>query len=139
MVNTGTVVQSSAGMLTIIFDRPEACGECHACNRGSESCAKHTLVIPGKGEIGQKVEVEIDDQHVVLASALAYCIPLMGLIVGLAAGWLLGRAFPPFQSEPMIALIGVLGVVLGYIIMKALNPIFAKTRWQPKIRAISAD
>ena len=113
MLNSGVIAKSENGMLTVIFDRPEACGECHACNRGSESCAKHTLVIPGEGNPGDRIEVEIDDSHFVMASAVAYLIPLAGLIAGLALGALLSNAFFGAVRELFAALCGIVGVALG--------------------------
>ncbi len=139
MVNTGTVVRAEENQLTVVFDRPEACGDCHACSRGSERCAKHTVVIPGRASVGDEVEVEIDDGHVALASVLAYTIPLLGLILGLACGVLLGRVSPLFAPEPMIALVGLVGVALGYVIMRRLNPLFAENRWQPKVRSVNGQ
>ena len=136
MVNSGVIAKSEGGMLTVVFDRPEACGECHACNRGSESCAKHTLVIPGSGSPGDEIDVEIDDSHIVLASAIAYLIPLAGLVCGLALGALLSRAAPGTAGELATALLGLAGTALGYLVMRALNPRFAGGRWQPRIVSV---
>lgn len=131
MVNKGIVQASRDGVLTVVFDRPEACGECHACNRGSESCAKHTITIEGDAQAGDTVLVEIDDEHIVLASALAYLIPLAGLIIGLAVAY----AFT--KNELIMAAGALIGVGLGYLIMRALNPVFSKDRWQPKLISVS--
>ena len=136
MVNSGVIAKSEGGVLTVIFDRPEACGECHACNRGSESCAKHTLLIPGEGNPGDRIEVEIDDSHFVLASAVAYLIPLAGLILGLALGAFVSNAAFGAVRELFAAIAGLAGVALGYLVMRALNPRFERDRWQPRIVSI---
>ena len=47
MTNKGIVTQVNGDVLTIVFDRPEACGDCHNCMRGSEDCAKHTITLRG--------------------------------------------------------------------------------------------
>ena len=133
MLNTGKVIQAEGGMLTVVFDRPEACGECHACARGSESCAKHTLQIEGDARPGDWVEVEIDESHMLMASAVAYLIPLAGLIIGLAAGWAATRG-----NEPVMALCALLGVAAGYFIMRSLNPRFGAGRWQPRIVSVES-
>ena len=137
MLNTGIIAKSEGGILTIVFDRPEACGECHACNRGSEQCQKHVIELRGSGNPGDRVEVEIDDSHVVLASALAYMIPLIGLIAGLAAGYGVSTAAFGRASEPVMAVFALLGTVLGYLLMRALNPRFARGRWQPRIVSVT--
>ena len=54
---------------------------------GSENCAKHMVKIKGKAQVGDIIEVAMDDSHVMEASALAYMLPLAGFIAGLAAGW----------------------------------------------------
>jgi len=136
MINSGVIAKSENGMLTVIFDRPEACGECHACNRGSESCAKHTLVIPGEGSPGDRIEVEIDESHFVLASAVAYLIPLVGLIGGLALGAIAGKAAAGSPGELLAAACALLGTAAGYLLMRALNPRFEKQRWQPRIVSV---
>ena len=136
MVNTGIITQVQGENITIVFDRPDACGECHACSRGSENCKKHEITLPGKGKVGDHVEVEIDDSQFVAASALAYLPPLAGLILGLVAGYALSMALLHGQSEPLIALASILGVFLGYLIMRRLNPRFSRGRWQPRILAV---
>lgn len=136
MVNSGVIAKSENGMLTVIFDRPEACGDCHACNRGSENCAKHTLVIAGEGNPGDHIEVEIDDSHFIMASAVAYLIPLAGLIIGLTLGSVISHATFGKVQELMAAFCGIAGVALGYFLMRAINPKFEKDRWQPRILSI---
>ncbi len=91
MTNKGVVTAVNGDTLTVAFERHEACGDCHACMHGSENCAKHTVNLKGTAQVGDIIEVEMDDSHVMEASALAYMLPLAGFIVGLAAGWGLQR------------------------------------------------
>ena len=48
MTNKGVVTEVNGDTLTVAFERHEACGDCHACMHGSESCAKHTVKLKGK-------------------------------------------------------------------------------------------
>ena len=137
MVNKGIVQKSENGSLTVVFERPEACGECHACSRGSESCAKHTLVIRGEASPGDEIKVEIDDGHVVAASALAYLIPLAGMILGLLAGYAAGGRNAGRSNELLMAGCALAGTALGYLLMRRLNPVFSKDRWQPRIVSVT--
>ena len=82
MINKGIVTKVNGDMLTVIFERHEACGDCHACMHGSTSCAKHTVQIRGKAEVGDEVVVEMDDSRVMEASATAYLIPFAGMMLG---------------------------------------------------------
>ena len=133
MINRGIITKAENEILTVVFDRPEACGECHACNRGSESCAKHTIEMKGNGSVGDIVEVEIDDDHVVLASAIAYLIPLAGLIIGMVAGFFVSKSLSHVNEELVSAVGGIVGVAIGYMSMHLLNPRLSKGRWQPHI------
>ena len=136
MTNKGIVSGVSGGMLTVVFDRPEACGDCHNCMRGSEDCAKHTITLPGKARVGDTVVVEMDDTHVMAASALAYIVPLAGFLIGLIAGYLAGGALP-IHPELTMAAFAIAGTALAYLVMRALDPHFSKGRWEPKIVSIS--
>ena len=136
MLNKGIVKDCDGRMMTVVFERPEACGDCHNCPRGSESCKQHEIKLKGKAEIGDIVEVEMDDSHVVMASMVAYLIPLAGFLLGLAAGYFLSSYFPQINSELFMAVTALLGTVLAYLFMRVIDPHFAKGRWEPKIVSI---
>ena len=70
MTNKGVVTAVNGDTLTVAFERHEACGDCHACMHGSENCAKHTVSLKGRAQVGDIIEVEMDDSHVMEASAL---------------------------------------------------------------------
>ena len=136
MTNKGIVTEANGGRLTIVFDRHEACGDCHNCMMGSEDCKKHTIVLPGQAAPGDVVEVEMDETHVMAASALAYLVPLAGFALGLFIGWLL-RARTPLNGDLTMTLCAVAGTALAYLVMRALDPHFSKGRWEPKIVSVS--
>ena len=136
MTNKGVVTEVSDGKLTIVFERPEACGDCHNCMHGSEDCAKHTIVLPGEAAVGDEVVVEMDDSHVMAASALAYIVPLTGFILGLVLGWLV-RGLIPIDPELTMALCALIGTACAYLVMRALDPRFSKGRWEPKIVSVT--
>lgn len=131
MTNKGIVKEVNGNMLTVEFERHEACGDCHACMRGSTDCAKHTITIEGRAEPGDEIVVEMDESHVMAASAVAYMIPFAGFILGLAVCYLLGA------SEPVMALGAVAGTAAAYMIMRALDPILSKGRWEHRIVSVS--
>ena len=137
MTNKGIVTEVNGDALTIVFERPEACGDCHNCMHGSDDCAKHTIVLRGQAAPGDVVEVEMDDTHVMAASALAYILPLAGFLLGLAGGWLLSGAVTALHPELTMSLCAVIGTVLAYFVMRALDPHFSKGRWEPKIVSVS--
>ena len=137
MTNKGVVTEVNGDTLTVAFERHEACGDCHACMHGSENCAKHTVKLKGRANVGDVIEVEMDDSHVMEASALAYMLPLAGFIIGLAAGWLISKGMNGRSGELMMALFAVIGTAAAYFIMRALDPKLSKGRWEQKIISIT--
>lgn len=138
MTNKGIVTQVDGDVLTIVFERHEACGDCHNCMRGSEDCAKHTITLRGRANRGDVVEVEIDDSNVMAMSATAYLIPLAGFGLGLGGGWLLTRVLTAMNSELLMALCAVAGTAVAYLVMRALDPHFARGRWEPRIISVTS-
>ena len=131
MTNKGIVKEVNGEMLTVVFERHEACGDCHACHLGSTDCAKHTITIPGKADVGDEIVVEMDESHVMAASATAYMIPFAGFMAGLLGSYALG------MSEPVMALCAVGGTAVAYLIMRQLDPILSKGRWEHHIVSVT--
>lgn len=138
MTNKGVVTKVDGDKLTIVFERHEACGDCHACMHGSTDCKKHELELRGKANVGDIVEVEMDDSHVMAASALAYMVPLAGFLLGLLVGWALSRSIAGMNGELLMALCAVLGTAAAYFVMRALDPHFSKGRWEQRIVSVKA-
>ena len=137
MVNKGVVKEVLGEELVVVFERHEACGDCHACMHGSEDCAKHTIKIKGKAEVGDIIEVEMDDSHVIAATAMAYMIPFAGLMLGLFGGWALSKVITAINGELIMAMGAVVGTAFAYVVMRILEPIFSKGRWEQKIISVS--
>ena len=131
MTNKGIVKAVNGEMLTIEFERHEACGDCHACMHGSTNCAKHTITLRGKADVGDEIVVEMDESHVMAASATAYLIPFAGFMVGLLGSYAAGL------SEPLMALCAVGGTAIAYAVMRVLDPRLSKGRWEHKIVSVS--
>lgn len=137
MTNKGIVTAVDGEMLTIVFERHEACGDCHACHHGSTDCAKHTIRLKGKADVGDRIVVEMDDSHMMAASAMAYMVPFVGFIAGLAGGYLLSGAVPSVNGELITALGAVVGTAAAYLLMRKLDPIFSKGRWEQRIVSVT--
>lgn len=137
MTNKGVVTAVNGDTLTVAFERHEACGDCHACMHGSENCVKHMVKIKGKAQVGDVIEVAMDDSHVMEASALAYMLPLAGFIAGLAAGWGIAKTGAFGNGELLMALCAIIGTAAAYFIMRALDPKLSKGRWEQKIISVT--
>lgn len=130
MTNKGIVREVKGDTLTVEFERNEACGDCHACMHGSTNCAKHTITLKGKADVGDEIVVEMDESHVMAASATAYMIPFAGFMIGLLAGYALKL------SEPLMALCAIAGTACAYLIMRALDSRLSKGRWEHRIVSV---
>ena len=137
MTNKGIVKEVNGEMLTVEFERHEACGDCHACMHGSTDCAKHTVKLRGRANVGDRVVVEMDDSQVMAASAAAYLIPFAGLAAGLGLGYVLGGVVTGINGELLMALTGVAGTAVAYVIMRVLDPHLSKGRWEHRIVSVS--
>lgn len=134
MVRTGEVVEKTGDILSVVFERPEACTHCNGCIK--KNCTR--VDIPGMADVGDTVEVEMPDKNVVGASAVAYIVPLALLIVGLFAGYALhGPLSITMDGNLFCALCGVVGLALGFLIVFAVDKTLQKRRdWQPQIVTI---
>ena len=86
MRQPGEITALRDGMMEITFCRPEACAACNACEGGKK---EHRIWVRGAGRIGDIAIVDMPDSMVVKASAVAYGLPLIGLMGGLLLGSLI--------------------------------------------------
>lgn len=131
MLRTGRVVDAEEGQVSVCFERPEACARCGACAGGKH----HTVVrVPGQAPLGSWVDVEMPDNQVIKASALAYVLPLAALLAGILGGTLL------FESEALWALTGLICMGLAWAALRLIDRRMGKKQgWQPRIAAIHEE
>ena len=133
MKEIGTVQRVQGSVATVIFDRHEACGSCRACTplEGEKQMSVQLNNAMG-AKAGDRVAVELKGKSMLSATAIAYGIPLILLIIGAVVGDALHQAYR--IGEAFSALIAILSAVLGYGVLKLLDPIFAKKgRFAPAI------
>ena len=130
MEKTGEVTAVHGDWLEVTFCRPSDCDKCHACMGGPNTT---TLRLQGKANVGDSVLVELPASTVTKASALAYGLPLAGLL----AGMLLGDTFIPMENS--------LGALIGAVVGLALPLIYllvsekkrrSNPKWTPQIKRI---
>ena len=135
MLRMGTVVASKGGQLTVLFERPEACQKCGACGGGRHG-HKITLADPvGGTAVGDRVSVDMPEARVLSASALAYLIPLGGLLAGLI--WGAGQAervAPGMSSDLFAGLCALAGLAVSLpALWLADRAVRGKVHWTPQI------
>lgn len=128
MLQVGRVVSAHKGMLEVCFDRPEACQHCGACEGGKHHA---TVKFPGNAPVGSQIAVDMPERKVLRASFLAYVIPLVMLIAGLALGMVL------FEKEAYSALLGLGMMAASYFILKGIEKMVrGRPGWLPQIVAV---
>ncbi|MDO5110987.1 MAG: SoxR reducing system RseC family protein [Clostridia bacterium] len=120
MQQTGQVIAVENGTATVRIQRCEACEHCGACFRIGEKEADILLHNPVGARVGDYVAIHMRPQNVLLASAIAYGIPLCALLIGVLLGSLWGDVYT--------ALGGVLFPAAAFFLLRALEPRLAKNR-----------
>lgn len=130
MERTGEVTAVKGEWLEVTFCRPTDCEKCNACNGGK---SQTTLMVKGEARVGDGAVVQMPMKTVMQASALAYLLPLAGLMLGLFLG---AGLFPAMQEVAAVVggLIG-LGVALVYVALTEKRR-RADTTWQPTLLEI---
>ena len=116
----------------IHFSRPEACSKCGACGSLSQT---GSILLTADCHVGDWVRVEMPEGRFLEATAIAYVIPLIGLLLGIGLGWLLGG------NRDAITLAGALvGLLLSVGILWLVDKrISGKPEWMPRVTAVYND
>jgi sigma-E factor negative regulatory protein RseC len=125
MLRTGKVVAANGGELEVSFERPEACAHCGQCGGQKE---KTLVKLPGDVPVGRWIDVDMPEGQVLKASVLAYVLPLIMLLGGLALGSVL------FSREALWAVTGILCMGLSWLILHLIEKHMKRRDvWQPRI------
>ena len=131
MLRTGKVIAARGGELEVCFERPEACARCGACAGQKE---KTLVKIPGDVPVGRWIGVDMPEGQVLKASVLAYVIPLLMLLGGIALGSAL------FREEVLWAVCGVASMGLSWVFLRFVDKRMKRRDiWQPKIVRVYAE
>ena len=107
--------------------RKEACGECRACLSGM---TKTEMDIEAKNlcdaEIGDWVELELQENAFFNAVVIMYGLPFIGFIAGVVLGYYgVPKLIPGISPVLPSLVLGVLGIVIAMLWIKSQNP-----RWE---------
>ena len=131
MLRTGKVVAAADGEMEVCFERPEACAHCGACGGQKE---KTLVKIPGSVPVGRWIDVDMPEGQVLKASVLAYVLPLVMLLAGLALGSVI------FAQEALWAVTGVGCMGLSWLILRLIEKkMRSRGVWQPRIVAVHEE
>lgn len=126
MERTGEVIEVSGKALVVQFCRPEDCDKCGACH-GSKHQTQ--IQVEGIAQVGDMVTVDMPSSQVLKASALAYAVPLVGLLGGMFLGTLL-----PLDVNLAALIGGVVGLLAALGVVKLFDKrIKGDKQWQPQL------
>lgn len=131
MIRTGRVTEAANGRLKVCFDRPEMCEKCGACTGHAH---RELVELEGNAAVGAQVDVEMPDARIVKASALAYVIPLLGLMAGVFLGQTL------LKTDAAAAAGGLIGLFLAWGgLHLADRRLGRRNAWKPRIIAVREE
>ncbi|MDD6045014.1 MAG: SoxR reducing system RseC family protein [Clostridia bacterium] len=126
---TGRVIELKNELAVVRFQRSDACGHCNACFHFGSTEADIEIENTCDAVVGDIVTIELHSGSMFKASAIAYGIPLIGLIVGAALGSRIGDIYA--------AVGGMLLCGGTFFILRGLNPRFDRMReFKPRMIAI---
>lgn len=129
MIRTGYVKEKKGEQLRVCFERPSSCEGCKGCSKGLMSKSE-LLTVFGDAEVGDVVEVQMPDNRVFQASLLAYAVPMVMLLAGLAAGYLMRL------TDIASLLMAVGGLIFGYLIVRMVEGrLRTMKKWRPMVVA----
>ena len=121
-----TAYNEKTGVATITYVRPDACAKCGACGSLNQA---GTIELKCSCEVGNWVRIVMPDSHFISATAIAYGLPLLCFLIGLALGYTLSK-----HSEGWAIFGSFIGLGVSLIGLK-LNEkrIAGKPEWTPRV------
>lgn len=128
----GLVKETKGNLLTVRIVRREACGECRACLSGM---MENDMDIEAKNlcdaEVGDWVELELQENAFMNAVLIMYGIPLIGFLAGILLGYFVVGPFLPISESLTAILLGALGIFICYMWIKSQNPRWESGKYRP--------
>lgn len=90
MLETGLVVELEGDFAVVEFERGSMCEKCGACIKAGPSQMQVKLPNSLHAAVGSRVSVQMAQRNFLQAAAIAYGVPLLALLAGLALFTLLG-------------------------------------------------
>ena len=133
MGEVGEVVGREANKLVVKMQRTEACAKCRACTAGLES---KDMIIKAvnmcAANIGDKVEIVLDNSNFMKATLIMYGIPFVAFMIGVFAGYY-GALKLSFGSPELAGIgLGIVLVIIVYLIIRTQEYRFKEGGYIPK-------
>ncbi|MBE0416959.1 MAG: SoxR reducing system RseC family protein [Coriobacteriia bacterium] len=138
MREQGTVVSAVSGRLDVAIEPSESCETCGACAKGAGGKRLLVGVLDTHGaRPGDTIEVETPRSARRRAQGLVYVVPVVALVCGYLAGFLLGT-WAEFAPDAVGALLAIGAGAIALVSLKRYEGAFRRENEQPRVRAIIA-
>lgn len=138
MIERGIVVSVHDGAVDVAIEPSEACETCGGCAEGAAGKRLLEGVEDVLGALrGDEVEVETSGHVRHRAQGLVYVVPVMAMVAGYLAGFLLGT-LAEFAPDAVGAITGISAGILVLVSVTRLDRRFETHGEPPRVRAIIA-
>ena len=125
----GLVTGIDGDTAIVHFTRGTMCAHCGACLALGDTDMETRVVNTLHAEIGDTVDVVIAPKKIVRASLLAYCVPLLFLLLGV---WI-GQSV----SDRLSGILGIIFCAVSFVLLRIIEPGIKRMRtFEPRMAAI---
>lgn len=129
----GEVINKEGHQLIIKMQRTEACAKCRACTAGMK---KEDMIIRAENlcsaEIGNKVDVVLDNSNFMKATIIMYGIPFIAFMLGVFGGYYGAISIGIKNGEFIGIALGLVFIVITYLIIHTQEHRFKNGEFVPK-------
>lgn len=131
MAEVGQVIELKGEYISVKLQRHDACDHCNACSAGVET-AEMVLEAENlcKANVGDLVEISLEESNFLLAVIIMYIIPLISLLFGVGIGYLAGAAIG-INEEVSALVVGFILLGISYFIIRRNEAKFNTRKFRP--------
>lgn len=139
MPERGTVVAVRPGVVDLAMVPGDECGSCTACSANGDARLLENVPAPDGLGIGDIVEIDIPQAVRTRAQALIFLVPVVALVLGYMAGFLLGSVVPAARDTLGVFVALTCGAGAFAAVARWGAPENGDTRVKLRVRAIIAQ
>lgn len=120
----GRVVVVKEQTVDVQVLQAEACAHCQLCNTGKTRLHVLEILNTADAEVGDIVLLESPARELMLASFVAWLLPLFAILAGIAAGYFVGDILWPANRDLIAAIAGLAMLPVGFAMVKRAGRLF---------------
>jgi len=120
----GRVVEVRGKTVDVQVLQAEACAHCQLCNTGKTRLHVLEMSNTAGAELGDIVLLESPARELMLASFVAWLVPLFAILAGIAGGYFVGGILWPENRDIVAAIAGLAMLPPGFAMVKRAGRLF---------------